>query len=76
MEATAIDLRTPFQKQREEKHRLVCEAYKELKAQHPEASTHRLCLVLGENFMMTASGVRKIIIDNGLFTPTTKPQQQ
>lgn len=75
MEATSIDLRTPFQKHREEKHRQICEAYKTLKQQHPEASTHRLCLVLGENFMMTATGIRKIIIEHGLFTPNQRPQQ-
>lgn len=71
MEAASIDLRTPFQKARDEKHRRICEAYQELKHEHPEASTHRLCLVLGENFMMTATGIRKVIIENGLFTPKT-----
>ena len=66
-----IDLRTPFQRAREEKHRSICEAYKELRASHPECSHNRICEVLGENYGMTAQGIKRVVMSEGLYSPQT-----
>ncbi len=64
-----IDLRTPLQKARDEKHRSICDAYTELHTQNPECSHNRLCEVLGALFEMTPQGIKRVIINNGLYTP-------
>ena len=64
-----IDVRTPAEKAREERHRAICNAYLAMSNQHPECRPHRLMGVLAGKYGMTVPGIRKVLEQNGLYRP-------
>lgn len=66
---TELDLRTPFEIAQEEKHRYVCNRYKELREEYPEVAPYRIIWLIAkdENVNMTVPGVRSILDRNGLY---------
>jgi len=66
---TDLDLRTPFEIAQEEKHRFVCNRYKELREEFPDAAPYRIMWLIAkdENVSMTVPGVRNILENNNLY---------
>ena len=66
---TELDLRTPYEIAQEEKHRYVCNRFKELRADFPSAAPYRLMWIIAkdDNVNMTVPGVRNILEKNNLY---------
>lgn len=62
-----IDIRTPFERARDEKHARICNDYRELTAKMPSSKPYRLMRALGEAHGMTTMGIREVLVRNGLF---------
>lgn len=62
-----IDVRTPAEKAREERHKAICQAYLSLCNQHPDCKPHRLMTIVAKQFGMTVPGVKNVISSNGLY---------
>ena len=64
---TQIDLRTPKEKERDQKHAAICNEFLTLTNQMPTAATHRLFGLIDERHKLTIPGVRNIVIKAGLY---------
>lgn len=62
-----IDVRTPTEKAREEKHRAICRAYLGLSNQHPECRPHRLMAIVAKQYGMTVPGIKNVLASRGLY---------
>ena len=62
-----VDLRTPAEIARDEKHHRICSAYLALSNKMPEASANRIFNHIAQNEGMTAVGVKNIITAKGLY---------
>lgn len=62
-----IDVRTPIEKAREEKHKRICDDFLRLTSQMPECAPHRIFRIIAERVGMTIPGVKHIIVQNGLY---------
>ncbi len=62
-----IDVRTPTEKAREEKHRAICRAYLGLSNQHPECRPHRLMSIVAKQYGMTVPGIKNVLASRGLY---------
>lgn len=67
--AQKLDLRTEREKECVKRRERICAEYRELTANRPEATVNRLFGFLAERHGMTPQGVRRIIVDAGLYTP-------
>lgn len=57
-----IDLRTPLQKQRDERNEEIFRMYKEMKRNLPnDASELSIYRIIGERFQLQAQGIRSVI---------------
>lgn len=61
------DLRTPVEKARAEKHRKICAMYLDLVNKQPDVAPHRIFGVIAQAVGMTVPGIRRIVVDNGLY---------
>lgn len=64
---TPIDIRTASQKEKDARHKRVCDMYLDLLGKFPEATPSRLFAVIANETSMSHVGVRNIIIENGLY---------
>lgn len=62
-----IDVRTPTEKAREEKHRAICRSYLSLSTQHPECKPYRLMSILAKQYGMTVPGIKNVLTNRGLY---------
>lgn len=69
---TQIDLRTPKEKERDQRYATICNEFLELTNQMPDTATHRIFGLIADRHEMTIPGVRNIVIKAGLYT--TKPK--
>ena len=67
-----IDIRTSFEKARDEKHRKICDDFLTLSNQMPDCKPNRIFVALSKKYSMTAQGVKELITRNGLYTPNSK----
>ena len=68
-----VDLRTPAEIAREQKHHRICSQYLALSNKMPEASANRIFTHIAQAESMTAQGVKTILIQRGLYQ--TKSQK-
>ncbi len=69
-----VDLRTDFEKKREERQNRICDLYSQLHELHeaqPELAPHRIMTAVAKSQAMTTQGVRDILIRRGLYTPAS-----
>lgn len=64
-------LLTASEKARIERKDRVCELYTRLREENPTVACHRLMTHIADEFSLSLSGVRNILIERGLFTPNT-----
>lgn len=62
-----IDVRTPAEKAREERHRAICRAYLGLSSQHPECRPYRIMSILARQYGMTVPGIKNVLTSRGLY---------
>lgn len=65
-----IDVRTPTEKAREEKHRAICRAYLSLSNQHPDCKPYRLMSIVAKQYGMTVPGIKNVLTSRGLYEVT------
>lgn len=64
-----IDLRTPYQKVKDQKHQAICARFRELTNLEPQARPTRVMEIIAGEFASTAPGIRNILIRNGAYKP-------
>ena len=64
-----VDLRTPSEKARDERHEQIVRMYLSLSNEQPGAAPHRLFLAIANRFEMTTMGVKRIVERAGLYKP-------
>ncbi|MBQ8066525.1 MAG: hypothetical protein IJ200_12835 [Prevotella sp.] len=62
-----VDLRTPLEKARDEKHEQIRSWFLRLSNEQPDAAPSRIFAAIAANFNMTAMGVRRICERGGLY---------
>lgn len=62
-----IDVRTPIEKARDERNKLICDSFLKYSNEMPDCAPHRIFRLIAEKVGMTIPGVKKIIVDNGLY---------
>ncbi len=62
-----IDVRTPIEKARDERNKNICDSFLKYSNEMPEVAPHRIFSLIAGHVGMTVPGVKKIIIDNGLY---------
>lgn len=62
-----VDLRTPSEKAREEKHERIVNMFLSLSNEQPDAAPHRIFLAIANKFDMTSMGVKRIVERAGLY---------
>lgn len=71
---TTIDLRTPREKATAERHKAICEAYIKMTRQHPNCKPNRILGAVAEQFNMSITGIKRVLIAKGLYA--TKPTRK
>lgn len=72
MNLKEIDLKTPRQRRSERLHSAVCKDYANLRRDNPSVSNHRIMLALATAHELTREGIRKILIEGGLYRPAKR----
>ena len=62
-----VDLRTPSEKARDEKHERIVNMFLSLSNEQPDAAPHRIFLAIANKFEMTSMGVKRIVERAGLY---------
>jgi len=62
-----VDLRTPLERARDEKHEQIRSAYLSLRNSKPDVAPNRIFCAVAERFGMTSMGVRRICERAGLY---------
>lgn len=62
-----VDLRTPLERARDEKHEQIRSWFLRLSNEQPNAAPSRIFAAIAANFGMTAMGVRRICERGGLY---------
>ena len=62
-----IDVRTPAEKERDEKHKAICRDYLSLSNQHPDCKPHRLMSIVAKQYGMTVPGIKNVLASRGLY---------
>ena len=62
-----VDLRTPKEKERDQKHEQIVQMYLSLSNEQPGAAPHRIFLAIANKYGMTSMGVRRIVERAGLY---------
>ena len=65
-----IDVRTPNEKAREEKHKAICRAYLSLSNQRPDCKPYRLMSIVAKQYGMTVPGIKNVLTSRGLYEVT------
>lgn len=60
-----VDVRTPIEKARDEKHEMICNRYIQLAADNKDCKPHRIFAVIAKEVCMTVPGVKNIIVQRG-----------
>lgn len=68
MTTSSIDIRTKSERERDAKHKAICNDYLTLSNEMAGVAAHRIFHVIAERHGMTIPGVRNIIIKAGLYT--------
>lgn len=63
-----MDIRTNTQREREKKHKRICERFMKLTKAYPEAAPYRLATVVAKVEKLRPYSVRRILIANNLWT--------
>lgn len=66
---TELDFRTPFEIEREEKHRYICNRYREIREEFPDVAPYRIMWLIAkdENVNMTVPGVKAVLERNNIY---------
>ena len=64
-----VDLRTPSEKARNEKHERIVQMFLSLSNEQPGAAPHRIFRAIAYKFEMTTMGVKRIVERAGLYQP-------
>lgn len=67
-----VDVRTPIEKARDEKHEMICNRYIQLAADNKDCKPHRIFAVIAKEVCMTVPGVKNIIVQRGLYQTAGK----
>ena len=67
-----VDLRTPIEKARDEKHKRICTMFLDLSNRMPSCAPHRIFGVIAQEVGMTVPGVKHIVVQNGLYQTQAK----
>lgn len=62
-----VDLRTPSEKARDEKHERIVQMFLTLSNEQPTAAPHRIFHAIARQFGMTIMGVRGIVERAGMY---------
>lgn len=62
-----IDVRTPIEKARDEKHEKICNRFLQLSNENKGVKPHRIFDVIAREVCMTVPGVKNVIIQKGLY---------
>lgn len=64
-----IDIRTPTEIARDDKHRKICSDYLELSKEMPDCKPNRIFTIIAKNYCMSIMGISKIVKKYGLYKP-------
>lgn len=62
-----MDLRTPVERQRDERHEEIRQTYLMLSSEHPDLAANRIFCAIANKYSMTSMGVRRIVERAGLY---------
>lgn len=62
-----IDVRTPIEKARDERNKLICDSFLKYSNEMPDCAPNRIFGLIAERVGMTIPGVKRIIVNNGLY---------
>jgi hypothetical protein len=62
-----VDLRTPKEKERDERHKQISQMFLTLSNEQPSVAPHRIFVAIADKFGMTTMGVRGIVERAGLY---------
>ena len=63
-----LDVRTPIEKARDEKHQKICNLYVKLLSDRPDLAPHRIFSIIAQEVGMTVPGVKNVCVNNGLYS--------
>lgn len=67
-----VDVRTPIEKARDEKHEKICNLYLKLTEENRDCKPHRIFAVIAREVCMTVPGVKNVIVQKGLYQTASK----
>lgn len=62
-----IDVRTPIEKARDERNKLICDNFLKYSNEMPTVAPHRIFRLIAEKVGMTVPGVKNVVVRNGLY---------
>lgn len=68
----SLDVRTPIEKARDEKHERICNRYLQLASENKDCKPHRIFAVIAREVNMTVPGVKNVIVQKGLYQTASK----
>lgn len=63
-----LDLKTKTEKEREQKHKSICNMYVDYRQKYPNVAPHRLFDAIGQAFSMTGYGIKNILVRANLYS--------
>ena len=67
-----VDLRTPLERARDERHEQIRSVYLSLRNSQPSVAPSRIFNAIAGQYGMTSMGVRRIVERAGLYQPTRR----
>lgn len=62
-----IDVRTPIERARDERNKLICDNFLRMSNEMPGVAPHRIMRLIAEKVGMTVPGVKSVIVAQGLY---------
>ena len=67
-----VDVRTPIEKARDERHEKICNRFLQLSSENKGIKPHRIFSVIAREVCMTVPGVKHVIVQKGLYQTASK----
>ena len=64
-----VDLRTPKERERDNRNESVCQLYLQLRNEQPQAAPYRIFSAIADRHNMSQMGVMRIVERAGLYQP-------
>lgn len=67
-----VNLLTPYEMAWRGRRKIICNQFREIAAEQPTASNHRIMVAISQEHKLTVPGVRKILIEEGVIPARMK----